>query len=136
MLLTVLNTLSTFEFGHMKGFMDLKMWTDGLKLFRKVKDKRAKRALAHGNEKAPPPYQQIKHDKKCVSPLQINIKVSVSKRSFSRGRAYYSRMDHNVYRMQDVAHHKGNAYYWAQPTLVNGYNSKAIPKLELLKDPA
>ena len=31
-------------------------------LFRKVKDKRAKRALANGNEEAPP-YQHIRNDK-------------------------------------------------------------------------
>ena len=57
MLLTVLKALSTFEFEHMKGFSDLKMLTGVLMLFRKVKDKRAKRAFANENEEVPQPYK-------------------------------------------------------------------------------
>ena len=80
-------------------------------LFRKVKEKRAKRALADGNEEAPPPYQQIRKDKHVC---QSTKNQYVSKRSFSSGRAYYSAMDHNDCRIPDVTLHKGNVYYWAR----------------------
>ena len=56
-------SLPNFEFEHMKGFSEVKMRREVLMLFRKVKDKRAKRALENGNEEAPSPYQQIRNDK-------------------------------------------------------------------------
>ena len=56
-------SFATFEFEHMKGFSDLKMWREVSMLFRKVKDNRAKRELENGNEETPLPYQQIGNDK-------------------------------------------------------------------------
>ena len=49
-----------------------------------------------------------------VTPLKSNIKVSVSKRGFSSGLAYYSGMNHNNRRIPDIALHKGNIYHWAR----------------------
>ena len=46
--------------------------------------------------------------------IEDQYQVSVSKRSFSSGWAYYSRIDHNYCRIPDTALHKGNVYYWAR----------------------
>ena len=83
-------------------------------LFRRVKDKRAKRVSENGNEEAPlhltskqemtnmcqsskSQYQSVRFEKECLKWASLLLKNGSERLSDS-----------------DVAHRKGNVYYWAR----------------------